>query len=48
MTDLYTHISQRAMEEAAHRYEEKKAELLAEAKKRAATQAPATPDRSVN
>ena len=36
MTDLYTHISQRAMEDAARRYEQRKAELLAEAKKRLA------------
>ena len=34
MTELYTHISQRAMEDAARRYEQRKAELLAEAKKR--------------
>jgi integrase len=34
MTELYTHISQRSMEDAARRYEQRKAELLAEAKKR--------------
>ncbi len=34
MTELDTHISQRAMEDAARRYEQRKVELFAEAKKR--------------
>ncbi len=32
MTEVYTHISQRAMQEAAEKYEERKAELLAAAR----------------
>ncbi len=40
MTELYTHISQRAMEDAARRYEQRKAELLAEAQKRLAETPP--------
>jgi integrase len=32
MTELYTHISHRSMQEAAERYEQRKAELLAEAR----------------
>jgi hypothetical protein len=32
MTELYTHISNRSMEEAADKYELRKAERLAEAK----------------
>jgi thiamine pyrophosphate-dependent acetolactate synthase large subunit-like protein len=32
MTELYTHISQRSMQEAADRYEQRKAERLAEAR----------------
>ncbi|MGI9071506.1 MAG: tyrosine-type recombinase/integrase [Bryobacteraceae bacterium] len=38
MTELYTHISQRTMQEAAERFEERKAELLAEARAKAASQ----------
>jgi integrase len=33
MTELYTHISQRALQEAADRYEQRKVEALAEARK---------------
>ena len=33
MTQLYTHISQRAMQEAAEKYEQKKAEAMAQARK---------------
>jgi integrase len=38
MTELYTHISQRSMQEAAKRFEERKAELLTEARAKAASQ----------
>ncbi|MCU1294248.1 MAG: hypothetical protein JWP08_3098, partial [Bryobacterales bacterium] len=34
MTELYTHISSRSLQEAAERYEQRKAEMMAEAKRK--------------
>jgi integrase len=38
MTELYTHISQKAMQQAAHNFEQSKIERLAEARKKLAVQ----------
>ena len=48
MTELYTHISQRSMQEAAARFEEKKAQSLAEAKKRLAELKSDEPNQAIN
>jgi hypothetical protein len=34
LTELYTHISSRSLQEAAERYEQRKAEMMAEAKRK--------------
>jgi integrase len=38
MTELYTHISQRSMEEAAEKFEQRKKELIAEARAKLASE----------
>jgi integrase len=43
MTELYTHISQRSMQEAADRYEQRKAERLAEARTSLASEGASQP-----
>ncbi len=49
MTEVYTHISQRSMQEAAARYEQRKAEQLTEAKRRLTEQGPENqPSQAVN
>jgi integrase len=48
MSELYTHISQRAMEEAAERYERRKAEVMNEARKRLKDNAGKQPADPVN
>jgi hypothetical protein len=48
MSELYTHISQRALEEAAERFEQKKAESMAKARKRLQDDAGKRPMEPVN